>query len=99
MYRTITEESISLTKDVKCNCILKIEPRSMEISIYNIILVDKSSYLGPPIIVRLHRDKNGGAWCPKQQVMRGVKEWLEIDLKTMHVISTVQTQVSVIIYS
>jgi discoidin domain receptor family protein 2 len=50
-----------------------------------------------PITARLNQDKNGGAWCPKQQVMRGVKEWLEIDLKTMHVISTVQTQVRFII--
>ncbi|XP_046642045.1 discoidin domain-containing receptor 2-like [Daphnia pulicaria] len=50
-----------------------------------------ASNVGPQF-ARLNQDKNGGAWCPKQQVMRGVKEWLEIDLKTMHVISTVQTQ-------
>lgn len=45
-------------------------------------------------INRLNKDKNGGAWCPKQQVMRGVKEWIEIDLKAMHAISAIQTQVN-----
>lgn len=41
---------------------------------------------------RLRQDKNGGAWCPKQQVMRGIKEWIEIDLKSLHIISAIQTQ-------
>lgn len=67
---------------------------------YKVVLgvVDKFSYCHVLTInVRLHQDRNGGAWCPKQQVMRGVKEWIEIDLKTMHVISTIQTQVRFII--
>ena len=41
---------------------------------------------------RLRHDRNGGAWCPKQQVMRGIKEWIEVDLKRMHSITAVQTQ-------
>jgi hypothetical protein len=56
-------------------------------------VVDKFPHLCYTITVRLHQDKNGGAWCPKQQIMRGVKEWIEVDLKTMHVFSAIQTQV------
>jgi len=37
-------------------------------------------------------EKAGGAWCPKQQVEKGVREWLEIDLGETHVLTGVQTQ-------
>lgn len=41
---------------------------------------------------RLRVEKAGGAWCPKQQIEIGVREYLQIDLGNMHVITGVQTQ-------
>ncbi|XP_069672630.1 discoidin domain-containing receptor 2-like isoform X2 [Periplaneta americana] len=41
---------------------------------------------------RLRVDKTGGAWCPKQQVERGVREYLEVDLGEVYVLTGVQTQ-------
>jgi len=37
-------------------------------------------------------DKTGGAWCPKQQVERGVREYLEVDLGEVYVLTGVETQ-------
>uniref|UniRef100_A0A182UCV1 F5/8 type C domain-containing protein n=1 Tax=Anopheles melas TaxID=34690 RepID=A0A182UCV1_9DIPT len=37
-------------------------------------------------------DNNGGAWCPKHMVSRGLKEYLQIDLLKMHVITAIKTQ-------
>lgn len=37
-------------------------------------------------------EKAGGAWCPKQQVERGVREFLQVDLNGMHIITGIQTQ-------
>lgn len=37
-------------------------------------------------------DKTGGAWCPKQQVERGVREYLEVDLGDVYVLTGVETQ-------
>lgn len=37
-------------------------------------------------------ERAGGAWCPKQQVERGVREYLQIDLGRVHVVTGVQTQ-------
>lgn len=37
-------------------------------------------------------ERAGGAWCPKQQVERGVREYLQIDFETVHMITGVQTQ-------
>ena len=41
---------------------------------------------------RLKVDNNGGAWCPKHIVSRGLKEFLQIDLLQMHVISAIRSQ-------
>ncbi|XP_046402897.1 discoidin domain-containing receptor 2-like [Ischnura elegans] len=41
---------------------------------------------------RLRVERNGGAWCPRQQVERGVREYLEIDLGETRVVTGVQTQ-------
>ncbi|KAK0181074.1 hypothetical protein PV327_003391 [Microctonus hyperodae] len=41
---------------------------------------------------RLKQERNGGAWCPKQQVTTEPYEWLEIDLRTVHVITGTGTQ-------
>lgn len=44
------------------------------------------------ICSRLRVEKAGGAWCPKQQVERGVREYLQIDLGYVHMVTGVQTQ-------
>lgn len=41
---------------------------------------------------RLRNEKNGGAWCPKLQATTEPQEWLEIDLKTVHLITGASTQ-------
>lgn len=43
-------------------------------------------------MLRLKIDNNGGAWCPKHIVSRGLKEYLQIDLLQMHVITSLRTQ-------
>ncbi|XP_068918044.1 discoidin domain-containing receptor 2 [Tenebrio molitor] len=50
-----------------------------------------SSSVGPQH-GRLRNDKNGGAWCPRQMVSRDAKEYLEINLKELHVITGCRTQ-------
>lgn len=37
-------------------------------------------------------ERAGGGWCPKQQVERGVREYLQVDLVDVHVVTGVQTQ-------
>lgn len=41
---------------------------------------------------RLRNDKNGGAWCPRQMVSRHAKEYLEINLEELYVITGARTQ-------
>ncbi|KAH0948374.1 hypothetical protein HN011_011755 [Eciton burchellii] len=41
---------------------------------------------------RLRKETAGGAWCPKSQIEKGVREWLQVDLQGAHVITGVQTQ-------
>lgn len=41
---------------------------------------------------RLDIDRNGGAWCPKQQIAENVLEYLEIDLRNVSVVSAIATQ-------
>ncbi|CAH0545928.1 unnamed protein product [Brassicogethes aeneus] len=40
----------------------------------------------------LRNDKHGGAWCPRQMVSRDAKEFLEISLEEMTVITGCRTQ-------
>ncbi|XP_046812137.1 discoidin domain-containing receptor tyrosine kinase B-like [Lucilia cuprina] len=42
--------------------------------------------------MKLKVDNNGGAWCPKHMVSRGLKEYLQIDLLQVHVITGIRTQ-------
>lgn len=51
------------------------------------ILIDSSL-----IFSRLRVEKAGGGWCPKQQVEQGIREYLQVDLGEVHVITGVQTQ-------
>ncbi|XP_012341133.1 discoidin domain-containing receptor 2 isoform X2 [Apis florea] len=41
---------------------------------------------------RLRKETAGGAWCPKSQIERGIREWLQVDLPGPHVITGVQSQ-------
>ncbi|XP_043676622.1 discoidin domain-containing receptor 2-like isoform X1 [Vespula pensylvanica] len=41
---------------------------------------------------RLRKETAGGAWCPRSQIERGIREWLQVDLPGAHVITGVQTQ-------
>ncbi|XP_054275572.1 discoidin domain-containing receptor 2-like isoform X2 [Macrosteles quadrilineatus] len=45
-----------------------------------------------PQFGRLRTESHGGAWCPKYQITTEPKEWLEIDLHGVHVITAVETQ-------
>lgn len=41
---------------------------------------------------RLRQESHGGAWCPKVQITTEPREWLEIDLHTVHLITATGTQ-------
>ncbi|XP_076170649.1 discoidin domain-containing receptor 2 isoform X1 [Ptiloglossa arizonensis] len=41
---------------------------------------------------RLRKETAGGAWCPKSQIERGIREWLQVDLAGPRVITGVQSQ-------
>uniref|UniRef100_A0A146LSE5 Discoidin domain-containing receptor 2 n=3 Tax=Lygus hesperus TaxID=30085 RepID=A0A146LSE5_LYGHE len=41
---------------------------------------------------RVRQERNGGAWCPKNQITTEPKDWLEIDLHSVHVITATETQ-------
>lgn len=41
---------------------------------------------------RVRTENHGGAWCPKPQITAEPKEWIEIDLHSVHVITGVETQ-------
>jgi len=43
-------------------------------------------------LCRIRTERNGGAWCPKAQIMKNVYEYLEIDLGRVKVITVVETQ-------
>nr|KAF7415573.1 hypothetical protein H0235_012165 [Vespula pensylvanica] len=43
-------------------------------------------------LYRLKTESLGGAWCPKNQITKEAKEWLEIDLHTVHLITATATQ-------
>lgn len=49
--------------------------------------IDSSS-----IFFRLRVEKAGGGWCPKQQVESGIREYLQVDLDEVHIVTGVQTQ-------
>ena len=45
------------------------------------------------ILSRLNHDRHGGAWCPKPAIAEDVKEWLQVDLGAVHVVTGIVTQV------
>ena len=40
----------------------------------------------------MRSENHGGAWCPKDQITTEPREWLEIDLHTVHMITATGTQ-------
>lgn len=51
-----------------------------------------SFFLPPLSFRRLRIDNNGGAWCPKHMVSRNLNEYLQIDLLSLHAITSIKTQ-------
>ncbi|XP_014208586.1 discoidin domain-containing receptor 2-like [Copidosoma floridanum] len=45
-----------------------------------------------PHQARVRTENQGGAWCPKDQVTDDPRQWLEIDLHTVHLITATGTQ-------
>ncbi|XP_011873234.1 PREDICTED: epithelial discoidin domain-containing receptor 1-like [Vollenhovia emeryi] len=45
-----------------------------------------------PYLARLKSENLGGAWCPKNQITKEAREWLEIDLHAIHLITATATQ-------
>ncbi|VDP03783.1 unnamed protein product [Soboliphyme baturini] len=45
-----------------------------------------------PQNARIRTETGGGAWCPERQIQPEVREWLQIDLKTVKVITAIETQ-------
>ncbi|CAH2001902.1 unnamed protein product [Acanthoscelides obtectus] len=41
---------------------------------------------------RVRNELNGGAWCPQTQATPDAKEWIEIDLHTVHIITATESQ-------
>lgn len=41
---------------------------------------------------RVRTEKNGGAWCPQNQATQEPNEWIQIDLKSTHMITAAGTQ-------
>ncbi|CAH2985152.1 unnamed protein product [Chilo suppressalis] len=41
---------------------------------------------------RLNQEIKGGAWCPRSQITTESTEWLEVDLRNVHVVTAVGTQ-------
>lgn len=54
--------------------------------------INLHSLLHPLKHFRLRIDNNGGAWCPKHMVSRNLNEYLQIDLLSQHVITSIKTQ-------
>ncbi|XP_046735368.1 epithelial discoidin domain-containing receptor 1-like [Diprion similis] len=45
-----------------------------------------------PHQARLRMENQGGAWCPKEQITTEPREWLQVDLHTVHLITATGTQ-------
>ncbi|XP_046990329.1 discoidin domain-containing receptor tyrosine kinase B-like [Schistocerca americana] len=45
-----------------------------------------------PHVARVRTDRNGGAWCPKRQVTSEPVEWLQVELRDVHLVTAVETQ-------
>lgn len=59
---------------------------------YIVFLIENFIFFRLLAAFRLKVDNNGGAWCPKHIVSRGLKEFLQIDLLQMHAITGIRSQ-------
>jgi len=41
---------------------------------------------------RIRTEGEGGAWCPKDQILKGGSEFLQVDLASLKVVTLVETQ-------
>ncbi len=41
---------------------------------------------------RVRNERNGGAWCPKEQINPETIEWIQVDLDTPKLITALETQ-------
>lgn len=74
-----------------CNAPLGMESGAIKNSSITASSVYDFSSVGPQH-GRLRNNKNGGAWCPRNIISREAKEYLEIDLEKLHVITETRTQ-------
>lgn len=44
------------------------------------------------VMSRVRVEKNGGAWCPRGQATQQARDYLEVELRSEHVITAVETQ-------
>ena len=49
-------------------------------------------------LFRLNQDRLGGAWCPRQTIQEGVKEWIQVSLGKVFTVTGIVTQVAIIFY-
>ncbi|KAF4518330.1 hypothetical protein B566_EDAN009118 [Ephemera danica] len=45
-----------------------------------------------PRYTAIRKEKNGGAWCPRTQINREVREFLEVQLPSEHLVTHTETQ-------
>ena len=64
-------------------------PNTASLSFLGKFMIQQSLFFS-----RLNGDRNGGAWCSASPVSRelGTKEWIEVDLGSMHCITGIMTQ-------
>ncbi|KAL3275330.1 hypothetical protein HHI36_020097 [Cryptolaemus montrouzieri] len=43
-------------------------------------------------LILVRTERNSGAWCPSKQATTEPEEWIQIDLKTVHMITAAGTQ-------
>lgn len=58
-------------------------------------LHDYTDYFFIPVFIchcRLKTEDHGGAWCPKAQITSESREWLQIDLPAVYMITATNTQ-------
>ncbi|ESO11043.1 hypothetical protein HELRODRAFT_167563 [Helobdella robusta] len=45
-----------------------------------------------PQNARIRSERQGGAWCPKEPISQHSYEWLQVDLRLVHVITSIELQ-------
>lgn len=88
-----TNPLLECTRDIEIGCgcppTLKLPPPPPPIKIHQ---NERVTLTNSETKHRLRKETAGGAWCPKSQIERGIREWLQVDLPGPHVITGVQSQ-------